>query len=96
MSSRSLQSLRELDNAASITADHIPFPEIAVELGVSEHEVLRWAKARARGRTFRSSPDYVAYALAVERRYRLFDWALYSTSQKYRDGIFRNARSAVA
>jgi hypothetical protein len=91
LSSRSLSSLRGLGSAASI-----PFPEIAAELGIPEREVLRWARARARGRSFRSSPDYVAYAVEVERRYRLIDWTLWCTSEKYRDAIFKKAKGAVA
>jgi hypothetical protein len=76
-----------LDGAASI-----PFPEIVVELEIPEREVLRWAKARARGKTIRPSRNYLAYAIEVERRYRQFDWTLYCTSEKYRDAIFDNAR----
>jgi hypothetical protein len=79
------------DDAASI-----PYPEIAVELGIPKREVLRWAKGRARGKTFRSSPEYLAWAIEVERRYRLFDWTLYCTSEKYRDAIFKNARRGTA
>jgi hypothetical protein len=80
-----------LDGSASI-----PFPEIAVELGIPEREVLRWATARARGKSFRSSPAYRAYAIEVERRYRVFDWTLYCTSEKYRDAIFNNAKRGAA
>jgi hypothetical protein len=79
------------DGAASIR-----FPEIAVELGIPEREVLRWTRARSRGKTFRSSADYRAYAIEVERRHRLIDYSLYSSDDLYRDGIFKNARGAVA
>ncbi len=70
----------------------IPFPEIAVELGIPEREVLRWAKARARGKTFRPSPAYRAYAIEVERRHRLVDYSLLFSDALYWDGIFKNAR----
>lgn len=74
----------------------IPFPEIAVELGISEREVLRWARAGARGKTFRATPAYRAYAIEVERRHRLLDYALLFTDTKYWDGIFKNARRGAA
>ena len=92
LSSRSATSVNGLDAVAA----SIPFPEIAVELGIPEREVLRWARARARGKSFRSSPDYVAYAAEVERRHRLIDWTLWCTSEKYRDAIFKKARRGAA
>jgi hypothetical protein len=95
-SSRSLTTLNGLDDAASVGVDNIPFPEIAAELGIPEREVLRWARARARGKTFRASANYRAYAIEVERRHRLIDYALFSSDDLYRDGIFKNARGAVA
>ncbi len=84
------------DDAASVGVDHIPFPEIAAELAISDREVQRWAKARARGKTFRASADYRAYAIEVERRHRQIDYALYFSDDLYRDGIFKNARRAAA
>ena len=89
-SSRSTTSVNGLDGAASI-----PFPEIAVELGISEREVRRWARARARGKTFRVSAAYRAWAIEVERRHRLIDYALFFSDDLYQDGIFKNARRAV-
>jgi len=81
----------QFDGAASI-----PFPEIAVELGILEREVQRWARARARGKTFRASAAYRAYAIEVERRHRLIDYTLFFSDARYVDGIFENARRAVA
>lgn len=94
-SSRSLRAYTKPDAVCHLNIDRIPFPEIAAELGIPEREVLRWERARARGKTFRSSPFYRAYAIEVERRHRLIDYALFSSDDLYRDGIFKNARSAV-